>query len=258
MKLVDQTNHPINSSNGNLRIVSIVPSQTELLYYLGLGEKVVGVTKFCVHPSNWFKTKDRIGGTKTIDIEKVKALKPSIIFANKEENTREDIEILRQHFQVYTSDIKSLEDSYQMINDIGLITFTKKRSELLIKTLKSDFSSLSKLRGTVLYLIWYNPYMSAGTSTFINCMLSLIGLKNADQSNLRYDEINEAKIIELSPDYIFLSSEPFPFKDKHAKALRQFSRAKIIRVDGELFSWYGSRLLGFKKYYEISLLPQLK
>ncbi|MFK8038180.1 MAG: ABC transporter substrate-binding protein [Crocinitomicaceae bacterium] len=257
MILVDQTNHPVNFGQKPLRIISLVPSQTELLYYLGLEKMVVGITKFCVHPTSWFKLKTRVGGTKNVNIEKIKALAPTHIIANKEENTKAQIELLRQSFEVYTSDINSLDDSYQMMRDVGLLTSTKNKVETLIESLSSSFKKLPKLNGTVLYLIWNDPYMSAGCNTFINSMLILIGLQNADVSNLRYNEISKEKIIEIAPDYIFLSSEPFPFKNKHIQIVEKFSDAKTILVDGEMFSWYGSRLLSFKSYIENDLLLKL-
>ena len=257
MRLVDQTNHPVVLDKEPLRIVSLVPSQTELLYYLDLDKETIGITKFCVHPKTWHQSKERVGGTKTCDIEKIRRLKPHLIIANKEENTKEDIEKLRKEFQVYTSDIQTLEDAYQMMQNIGQLTNRKSKADQIIDTLKEHFKDLPKINRKVLYLIWKRPYMSAGSQTFITTVLNKIGLENAHQANLRYDEITEAEISQINPDFIFLSSEPYPFKDKHLKELEALSDARVLLVDGEMFSWYGSRLLDFKTYYLETLRPQL-
>jgi len=257
MKLVDQTHHPINLSKPAKRIISLVPSQTEYLSYLGLNTEVIGITKFCVHPSEWFKQKQRIGGTKQINIDHVIGLQPDLVIANKEENTKEDIEALRQHFQVYTSDIACIADMFQMMRDIGDLTHKKSEAIALCEALKKDFSDLPKFKGTVLYLIWKSPFMAAGTDTFIHTMLQLIGLKNAHETNRRYDEISEKAIIDLNPDYIFLSSEPYPFTQVHISDIQKYTTAKVVLVDGEMFSWYGSRLQNFKAYVNDTLEKQM-
>ncbi|MFK8044337.1 MAG: ABC transporter substrate-binding protein [Crocinitomicaceae bacterium] len=257
MKLVDQTNHPVDLQQPAARIISLVPSQTEYLSFLGLSNEVVGITKFCVHPTDWFSKKERIGGTKNINIDKVIQLQPDLIIANKEENRKEEIEILRQHFQVYTSDIVSINDSFQMMKDVGRLAGKESIAVQLCKSLKKDFTCLPIFSGTVLYLIWRSPYMTAGTNTFINTMLQLIGLKNAHQTNKRYDEISEKMIAELNPDFIFLSSEPYPFKQAHVFELERLTKAKVLLVDGEMFSWYGSRLQKFMPYVKKTLNSQL-
>ncbi len=258
MKLVDQTNHPVKINNNELRIVSLVPSQTELLSYLGLNTEVVGITKFCVHPQQWFKTKERVGGTKSCKIDKIRLIRPTLIIANKEENSKADIELLRNEYEVYTSNIISLKHVYQMIKDIGRLVDKQKASEKLIDQLQISFNNFTKIDGRVLYLIWKNPFMCAGKSTFINTMLQLIGLENAHFNNQRYDEISISEMVKINPDYVFLSSEPYPFKEKDINELASVLSAKIILIDGEMFSWYGSRLLNFKTYYLNTLLPMLK
>ena len=257
MKLVDQTNHPVFVTGRVLKIVSLVPSQTELLHYLGLDREVVGITKFCVHPIEWFSTKHRVGGTKNVNIDTIIDLSPDVILANKEENSKSDIDQLRTLFPVYTSDIKSLTDVYQMISDVGKLSNRSQEAQLLNAKLKYSFKTLPKISGSVLYLIWNNPFMAAGSHTFINTMLESIGLQNADQTNLRYNEITIERIQKMDPDFIFLSSEPFPFKLKHKDFLENQTFAKVIFVNGEMFSWYGSRLLQFKKYVTEDLVPQL-
>jgi ABC-type Fe3+-hydroxamate transport system substrate-binding protein len=238
------------------RIVSLVPSQTELLYYLGLRDEVIAITKFCVHPEIWFRNKNRIGGTKNLSIEKIKSLNPDLILANKEENVKEQIEELKKYFPVWTSDIKNLDDALTMIGRVGELINKKVQSEKIIQEINFAFQHLSILTvkrkpQTVSYLIWQKPFMTIGKDTFINDMLAKCGFKNVFNSLTRYPEITADEIKNAQPDFIFLSSEPFPFKVKHIKELQIVSPAsKIILVNGEFFSWYGSRMIKAADYFE--------
>ena len=249
IEYIDQMNNTIRLAKTPSRIVSLVPPQTQLLYSLGLAKEVVGITKFCVHPNTWFRSKDRIGGTKNVDFEKVKALNPDIIFANKEENTKEDIEDLRKIAPVWLSDISNLEDSFLMIESIGIITNKKIEAISIIYKIKQGFSELTQLnpsKKSVVYFIWDNPGYTAGKGTFIDDMLTKCGLENAINES-RYPEVN----FGLNPDVIFLSSEPFPFKEKHIELYqKRYPNAVIKIVDGEMFSWYGSKLIESPGYFK--------
>jgi len=250
IELIDQMNRTIRLEKFPERIVSLVPSQTELLFDLGLGDKVVGITKFCIHPNEWYKSKQRVGGTKNLNIEAIKTLKPDLIIGNKEENSLSDILEIEKLFPVYMSDIFTIEDALKMIADVGDLTDRKRESTQLISTIKSDFSTFPKSSGTVLYLIWANPYMAVGNNTFIGDVINQFGLSNIlAEADLRYVELSAEQISKLNPDYIFLSSEPFPFQENHAEELGKISKAKIHFTDGELFSWYGSRMLKMKDYF---------
>lgn len=238
--------------NSPLRIVSVVPSQTELLYTLGLDDEVVGITKFCVHPNLWYKNKTRVGGTKTLNIEQIKNLHPTLILANKEENVKEQIEALRDICPVYVSDICTFDDALLMMDVVGQMTNKHEMARELIEQLRFQSTLYQQKIDTrsVLYLIWQKPYMAAGTNTFIHSMLKLGGWKNCVALS-RYPELTEEQITTLKPELVFLSSEPFPFKQKHINQLQTLlPEAKIILVDGELFSWYGSRLLGAFNYFK--------
>ncbi len=233
-----------------LRIVSLVPSQTELLFHLGLKDEVVGITKFCVHPNEWFKQKTRIGGTKNINISLINSLAPNLILANKEENTKEQIEALMPHYPVYISDIKTIEEAYTMITDIGALTRTLSKANEIVTDIKLGMDSLVNFTPkTALYLIWKKPYMCAGTDTFIQSMLLKAGFTNICKQT-RYPALTEEEIIALNPAYILLSTEPYPFKQKDIDSLQLICpNAKIVLVDGEIFSWYGSRMLHTAKYF---------
>jgi ABC-type Fe3+-hydroxamate transport system substrate-binding protein len=237
------------------RIVSLVPSQTELLFDLGLGEEVIGITKFCIHPNKWFTTKTRIGGTKTVDVEKVRSLNPDLIIANKEENVKEQIEALSQFAPVYVSDINDLESAVEMIKDVGNLVGKEDESLEIINQIKTGFTQLTNkpINGLTdqpiktAYLIWKEPYMAAGGDTFINDMLERCGFDNVFKTTNRYPEVSieQLKGCEL----ILLSSEPYPFKQNHIEELQQrLPSTKIWLVDGEMFSWYGSRLIKTAPY----------
>ena len=238
------------------RIISLVPSQTELLFYLGLDKEVVGITKFCVHPMEWFRKKTRVGGTKKIDLQKIKELQPDLIICNKEENEKEQIEELMKHYPVWMSDISNLEEALNMIIHVGEITGTKEKAVELVREIELRFHrltlTLSPREGikTVGYFIWNNPYMCAGKETFIDAMLTMCGLTNVF-ADPRYLKLTEDAIKKADPDIVFLSSEPFPFKQKHVEECKTLCpAAKIVVVDGEMFSWYGSRLLYAPEYFE--------
>lgn len=246
----DQLGQLIELTQIPKRIISLVPSQSELLWDLGLRDELIGITKFCIHPNEMFKFKDRVGGTKTLDIHKIRSLKPDLIIGNKEENEYAQIKELQNEFPVWMSDIYNLNDAYKMISDIGELVHKKNEATRLVSNIQKSFSVIKKYNKTVLYLIWKNPFMAAGNSTFIGDVLNQMGLINSlKNSDLRYPELTMDEIKNLNPNLIFLSSEPFPFKESHINELKQLvPNATIKLVDGELFSWYGSRLLKSVEY----------
>lgn len=249
----DQLHRTLEVPDLPQRIISLVPSQTELLYDLGLGERVVGITKFCIHPESWFKSKHRVGGTKKVDLDKVRALKPDLIIGNKEENERKDIEALAREFPVWMSDIRDLDAALDMIGRVGGLTGTAARSKSLAADILHGFERLRPREEprTVAYFIWREPYMVAGHGTFINDMLHRMGLVNVfDEGDARYPTITEQELAEADPEVILLSSEPYPFKEKHIQELNMICPGTPVHiVDGELFSWYGSRLLRSPGYF---------
>lgn len=251
MIVVDQLNRRVRLEKTPQRIVSLVPSQTELLYALNLKNKIAGITKFCIHPSDALKEKTVVGGTKKINIDTVEQLNPDLIIANKEENTKEDILALENKFPVWISDIRSLEDAYTMIQQVGEITDTAEQAKLLVHAIKKEFATTQHIHSLkVLYLIWRKPYMLAGKNTFIDAILSAGGFTNIIPENKsNYPVLSANEISRLSPDVLFLSSEPFPFKTEHISEFQKIVPDTVIKlVDGELFSWYGNRLLKTPAY----------
>ena len=265
MIITDQLNRIIEFNFPPKRIISLVPSQSELLWDLGLQNELVGITKFCVHPNAMFRSVKRIGGTKTIKLKEVQKLNPDLIISNKEENEQNQIEELCKHFPVYISDIYNVQDALQMIEQVGLITNRKEKSKEIASSINEKYiqfknqAKKNKIQNKkVAYLIWKNPYMAAGSNTFITSMLHECGFVNVFANyQSRYPEISINELKTQMLDFIFLSSEPYPFKEKHITELQaHLPQTKIILVDGEMFSWYGSRLLYTFNYFE-ELIKQL-
>lgn len=238
------------------RIISLVPSQTELLVDLGLEDLIVGVTKFCIHPSHLINNKTIVGGTKNIKLNKIKELNPDFILCNKEENTKEIVEACLQIAPTHVSDIFTLDDSKKLIKEYGDIFSCKMQAQNIIKKLDSEILQFQKFiknkrERTVAYFIWKNPWMVAANNTFINHLIELNNFKNIYKNLNRYPEIELQDIKKENPNLILLSSEPFPFKEKHINEIASHtSQSKIILVDGEMFSWYGSRLLKAFDYFK--------
>ncbi len=234
------------------RIISLVPSQTELLHYLGLEDQVVGITKFCIHPDHWFRSKTRVGGTKQLNLDRIQSLQPDLIIGNKEENDKDQIKALMEQYPVWMSNIHKLNDAFEMILEIGRLTATTSRAAPLIQELKSRFVKLTipPKRPKVAYFIWRRPFMVAANQTFIHEMILAAGFQNAFEHKTRYPEIRLQELTSMDIDYILLSSEPYPFKGQHFEEFKPFCQQAVIKiVDGELFSWYGSRLLYSTDYF---------
>lgn len=252
------------------RIVSLVPSQTELLHYLGLEDEVVGITKFCIHPHNWFTQKQRVGGTKDVDISKVLALKPQLVIANKEENVRAQVEELCNAVPVWVSDVNTLHDACNMVAQVGLLTGKQPQAQALVTQIETLYNRLrtdgsgaatNLLKPCIIspnpyktirvaYLIWQQPYMAAGGGTFIGDMLRCCGFTNVFEGEQRYPQVTVQQLAELQCSHVFLSSEPYPFKQQHADELRSLlPGVKPVLVNGEMFSWYGNRLLLAAQYF---------
>jgi ABC-type Fe3+-hydroxamate transport system substrate-binding protein len=244
MKYIDHTGYNFTLPRQPQRIISLVPSQTELLYYLGI--EPIGQTIFCFHPASKFKNSTKIGGTKNLQLSKIDQLKPDLIIGNKEENNEEQIEYLRKRYPVWLSDIKTIVDSIDMITSIGDLIGKTEQAADLSHRIEQGFDNLNlKKKASILYIIWRGPYMAAGKDTYINSMIEASGYSNAlELDTLRYPSITNKEITESEPDEIWLSSEPYPFKDKHIEELQEIApKAHIKLVDGELFSWYGPRML---------------
>ncbi|KIC00104.1 iron ABC transporter [Flavobacterium sp. KMS] len=255
--LIDQIGTSHSFETAPKRIISLVPSQTELLYDLGLEDKIIGITKFCVHPYHFKSTKKMVGGTKKVHYEKIRLLNPDIIICNKEENTKEIVEKLSEICPVWVTNILTIEDNFQMITDFGQLfncrTEAQKWNDKLAFGLQ-DFKSYIKDKPfkKAAYFIWKNPFMVAGSDNYINELLKLNHFTNIYLDKGRYPEIELKKMrLEGDPDVVLLSSEPYPFKEEDAFEIGRFTHhAKTVFVDGEMFSWYGTRLLKAFSYFK--------
>jgi ABC-type Fe3+-hydroxamate transport system substrate-binding protein len=243
------------------RIVSLVPSLTELLHSFNLEEAVVGITKFCIHPDSWFRQKSRIGGTKNPDLERINALEPDLIIVNQEENNMPDVRFLAKSNTVWLTNVHDYTSALSTIRSLGLCTNREREAEEIVASIEYAWKQL-KIPFTkpkrVLYLIWRNPYMSIGKDTFIYSILEKAGFQHVLGNKKRYPEITLEEIVEAEPDYVFLSSEPYPFRTVHIDELRQqLPNTAIHLVDGEAFSWYGSRMMHIPAYLSEQLYPAL-
>lgn len=241
-----------------MKIISLVPSITETLFDFGLTDnEVIGRTKFCIHPSDLVKDVEVIGGTKNLNIAKIKSLKPDLIIANKEENEKLQVEELMNDFEVWVTDIASLEDNHDFISELGTRLNRGDLAENFNQKINSIFKDIRVSQPKkVAYLIWKNPYMTVGSDTFINEVLEKIGFENLFKNQKRYPEISVEELKKA--DLIFLSSEPYPFQQKHIEELqKELPNKEIVLVDGEAFSWFGTHMMKKENYLK-NLSSKLK
>ncbi|MBC8173489.1 MAG: ABC transporter substrate-binding protein [Chitinophagales bacterium] len=256
LQFIDQLHRTVEITFPPQKIISLVPSQTELLVDLGLEENIVGITKFCVHPPHLLKTKPKVGGTKNLRLDKIRSLQPDIIIANKEENSKEQIDELEKYFPVWISDVKNFEDSLKMITSVGEFTGTSNIASQIILRIRKEKMQLVAIdpkHFNTVYLIWKDPWMTVGGDTFIHTMIETAGFENMCKHQMRYPVLSDSQLTTLNPEVILLSSEPYPFKEKNVKELQELlPGAKVVLVDGEMFSWYGSRMqFSFTYFHEL-------
>lgn len=255
MILIDQlgTSHTFEKIPS--RIVSMVPSHTETLSDLGLEDSIIGITKFCVHPRHFKKQKTIVGGTKNANYDKIIKLKPDIIFCNKEENTIEIVQELRKICMVWVTDIVTLDDNKNLINDFGKIFDKQKIAAQFNEKIEAKINAITvneKSQKKVAYCIWKNPWMVVGGKTYLDTMLQINHLKNVFDGQSRYPETNLDELRALKLDYFLLATEPYPFKEKDVLEIQKLipnTSCKI--VDGEMFSWHGTRLLKASDYFDL-------
>lgn len=249
----DQLGRSICLSSPAKRIVSLVPSQTELLYDLGLEEETLGITRFCIHPRSWFRTKTRVGGTKDLHLDLIRALQPDLILANREENRRQQVEALMEEFPVWVSDVSNLGGARDLIVQVAALTGRESRGARILRDLDQAWAELEGWleprllpgsRPLTAYLIWKNPWMAAGRDTFISAIMERAGFLNYFSGRVRYPVIDLEQMESGDPELLLLSSEPYPFREaQRAELSLRFPRSRVLLVDGTLFSWYGSRLI---------------
>ncbi len=254
MVYIDDLGREVQIRDIPQRIVSLVPSITELISDLDFLDKIIGRTNYCIYPEKIIDNIDTLGGTKDFSLEKIRILKPDLIIAVKEENNKKLVLEIAKEYPTIVFDIVDYSSAIKMIKDIGSILDAKILTEQLIKDIEEKRSILlqrfNKLKRSC-YLIWNNPKMSISKHTFISEMMNLAGFGNVfAENNDNYPIISEKDLALKNPEFILLSSEPFKFTEKHRKEYQnRFLNSKVVLVDGEMFSWYGSRMLKAFDYF---------
>lgn len=227
------------------RIISLVPSLTELLVDLGLKDQLIGRTRFCIHPEEAVENIEIVGGTKNPRLEKIIELQPDFILANKEENRKEDIEVLKKYTEVRVTEIDTIQDAILEISALGSKFGVQEKARSLVKKITALLDERpEKAPLSAAYFIWKDPWMSVGHDTYIHDVLQSYQLTNVYGNQTRYPKTTLDELKSKNPDLILLSSEPYPFKQKHIDEIREvFPVSKIELVNGEWFSWYGSRMI---------------
>ncbi len=241
--------HPV--AGADARIISLVPSITELLFALGLKNNVVGRTGFCVHPKQALRTVPKLGGTKDVDIDALFALEPTHVIVNIDENERPLYEtLLGKVPHVVVTHPNAPEDNLELYRLLGGIFAREAEATRLcaefdeaLRALKATSDTCARQR--VLYLIWREPWMTVSEDTYIAKTLRLVGWECVVTGvPARYPEISEPDIVAARPDLVLLSTEPYPFRAKHAAELERLCpNARVSLIDGEMISWYGNRAI---------------
>ena len=235
------------------RIVSLVPSVTELVCDLGLAERLVGRTGFCIHPRDIVKRISKVGGTKNVDLDKVRSLAPTHVILNIDENRKEDADALAKFVPnlVVTHPLAPL-DNLALYRLIGGVFDRVREAEALCRKFEEAHAALLAAARSfpprrVLYLIWKKPWMTVSRDTYISRMLGLVNWNTVPaRSDDRYPEIELDRALLDDADLVLLSSEPFMFREKHVAELRgtaALEGKKLALIDGEMTSWYGSRAI---------------
>lgn len=245
----DHLGRQITLHPGTQRIISLCPAITETLLELG-SNSVVGRTKYCIFPQDLVEGIPAVGGTKTIDEAAIHSLKPTLIIAEKEENTREIVESLAAHYPVFVCQVETVADAYRLIDTLGTLAHVEQAATALIHDIQQTFAQLPALSGNAAYMMWRKPYMAVGKTTYITSLLEMLGLTNPMTKLAgRYPAVTIDDLQQAKLDYVLLSSEPFPFSEKHrAEFEPHLAGAKIVFVDGEMF-WYGARMLKAAHYF---------
>ena len=253
----DQLGRTVSIPAPPQKIVSLVPSITELLCALGLEDRIAGITRYCIFPDHLLREKTVVGGTKKTVPERIHAISPDLIIASKEENIQAEIELYAQQYPVWVSDVGRLEDALELIRSIGALTGTAAVAEKMIDSIQTRFKTIPAVQPVKgAYLIWKDPVMTVGSDTFIHDMMRFAGIRNVFAAEKRYPVTTLEAIAALSPDIILLSSEPYPFRAEHVAWIKEaLGEVPVQLVDGTYFSWYGSRLLDAPAYFRSDILP---
>ena len=254
---VDAFGQDHQRARADARIVSLVPSITELLFALGLDDNVVGRTGFCVHPAPRVRRVRTVGGTKDVDLDAVRALAPSHAVVNIDENNRDTFDALKTFVpHVIVTHPNGPADNLDLYRLLGDIFDRAEAAHALARDFESALAALDGVRGAlpskrVLYLIWRKPWMTVSRDTYIARTLALVNWNTLPRdATARYPTLSDAEIRRMAPDLCLLSSEPYPFRDTHLDEVERLIGApgQVRLIDGEMISWYGSRAIAGLDY----------
>lgn len=234
-----------------MRIVSLCPSLTELVFDLGLGDDLVGITDYCVHPADRVTKIEKVGGTKTPDVPRILELAPDIVLLNEEENRRDDADELEEAgVSCHVSFPRTTADTAEMVRSIARALEREAEGEAIARDIEERSGRVRRDAAgatpvSYAYLIWMKPIMAVNDDTFVHALLSMAGGVNVfGKSETRYPEVTAAELARANPDAVLLSTEPFAFEAKHIAELAEATglpRERFHIVDGEYLSWHGSR-----------------
>lgn len=255
MDFVDELQRTISLPAPPRRIVSLVPSITETLFSLGVGERVVGVTDYCTHPPDKIARVAKVGGTKNPRLEAIVQLGPDLIILNDEENRREDFAWLDEHgLPVYVTAPRTVADGIAMVDRLGVVLGCQEASDPMVTALRASYEQLieevaSHPRLRVFCPIWRKPWMSFNADTYADNMLWCCGGENVLRNQAeRYFSTSLAEVAALAPEVVLLPSEPYPFTAQHFVHLKPLADTPAGRaghfycVDGMALCWYGPRI----------------
>jgi len=234
-----------------MRIVSLCPSLTELVFDLGRGPELVGITQYCVHPAEGVARIEKVGGTKNPDVARIVALAPDLVLLNEEENRREDAQALGEAgIATHASLPHDALETAAMVRSIGAALQASARAEAIAAEIERRAArARAEARGArtvrFAYLIWRKPWMSVNADTYASALLEAAGGENVfGREPSRYPEVTIARLAEQAPERVFLCTEPFGFLPRHADELAaetRIARERFVIADGEYLSWHGSR-----------------
>lgn len=258
-RLTDAVGRKHAPATGVVRIVSLVPSITELLFALGLQENVVGRTGFCVHPRAQVRRVSKVGGTKTVDVAKIRKLGPTHLVVNIDENPRATVEELMLTVpNVIVTHPIAPEDNLHLYRLIGGIFGREAQAEALCERFAAELAETRAFaqalpREQVLYLIWKSPWMTVGRATYISRMLDLVGWDTVpEHAHARYPTIDLKPEVMRHVQQVLLSTEPYSFAERHVQQIQEAlpvpGRARVALIDGSMTSWYGSRAIEGLRY----------
>lgn len=236
------------------RIVSLVPSLTEALFALGLGDRVVGVTEWCVHPAAAVAALPKVGGTKNPDLAAIRALAPDLVIANQEENKRRDVERLEAAgVPVWVTYPRTVADGVALLREIALAGEADRALREIVQPVEQALAEAQASRPAggpkVFCPIWKKPWMAVGADSYAHDLLTLCGGENvfAARSDRRYPIVHEEEIVAAAPEVVLLPDEPYPFGPADAAEIAGLPvpaarNGRVHCIDGTLLTWYGPRV----------------